>query len=157
MSGSSRCTCHRVSWSRIKGKPACSRIDLNDRVGRYSSEIGTGWVNEHPSGSVRGGTRHLVSTPPRPTAKAAASRSQSPHPSPIESDRKSCWDKRASPLLFYAESFGTNGVVCCSALSVTGSGLYQSISRVKYIADATAKKLAIAPTSSALSSSRSSR
>ena len=37
------------------------------------------------------------------------------------------------------------------------SELYQSIPRVKYIAAATAKKLATAPTSSALSSSRSSR
>ena len=41
-----------------------------------------------------------------------------------------------------------------AATTVSGSELYQSILRVKYIAAATAMKLAIAPTSNELSSSR---
>jgi hypothetical protein len=57
----------------------------------------------------------------------------------------------------YAVSFGTSGAVCCAAMPGTGREPYQSILRVKYMAAATAMKLVIAPTSSALSSSRSSR
>jgi len=56
----------------------------------------------------------------------------------------------------YSVCFGTGGVVCGSGALAVGSELYQSISRVKYMAAATARKLAIAPTSNALSSSRSS-
>src|SRR6202789_1308661 len=55
----------------------------------------------------------------------------------------------------YAVSFGTNGVACHSADPGTGTELNQSMLRVKYMAAATATKLAMAPTSNASSSSRS--
>src|SRR6267378_1889929 len=51
---------------------------------------------------------------------------------------------------------GSAGLGPLSGPPDAGSELYQSIKRVKYIAPATAAKLAIAPTSKALSSSRSS-
>jgi hypothetical protein len=63
----------------------------------------------------------------------------------------------SAEFLSYAVSFGTSGAVCCAAMPGTGREPYQSILRVKYMAAATARKPVIAPTSSALSSSRSSR
>ena len=63
----------------------------------------------------------------------------------------------SAEFLSYAVSFGTSGAVCCATMPGTGREPYQSILRVKYMAAATARKLVIAPTSSALSSSRSSR
>lgn len=63
----------------------------------------------------------------------------------------------SAEFLSYAVSLETSGAVCCAAMPGTGREPYQSILRVKYMAAATARKLVIAPTSSALSSSRSSR
>ena len=63
----------------------------------------------------------------------------------------------SAEFLSYTVSFGTSGTVCCAPMPGAGREPYQSILRVKYMAAATARKLAIAPTSSALSSSRSSR
>src|SRR6478736_8368217 len=57
----------------------------------------------------------------------------------------------------YGIGFVDAGAVCVVRKPAGGNELYQSMPRVKYMAVATARKLAIAPTSSALSSSRSRR
>jgi len=57
----------------------------------------------------------------------------------------------------FTEGYGTNGALWSSLEFDLGRELYQSIPRVKYMAAVNARKLAIAPTSNALSSSCSIR
>jgi hypothetical protein len=67
-----------------------------------------------------------------------------------------CITKDCLQTQFQCASPGTGGGVC-PVVSGVGSELYQSMLRVKYMTAVTIRKLAIAPISSALSSSRNSR